>query len=94
MPKPSDGRSSQAIAFEWAFTVMTIALEMVVPGLLGYWLDQRLGTKVVFLLLGFLLGAALAGMALARIAGWRKASKADQKNGKRQKDDDGLGSAD
>ena len=48
--------------------VMTIAAEMVVPGLAGYWLDKQLGTKALFLLLGFVLGGVLAGLGLARIA--------------------------
>ena len=38
------------------------------PGLAGYWLDQRLGTRVLFLLLGFAAGFVLAGLALMRIA--------------------------
>ncbi len=57
-----------AIALEWSATIMTISLEMVVPGLLGYWLDQRLGTRIVFLLIGFALGGVLASLALMRIA--------------------------
>ena len=35
---------------------MVVALEMVLPGLAGYWLDKRLGTVVLFMLLGFGLG--------------------------------------
>jgi len=65
---PPADRSSIAIALEWSTTIMTIAAEMVVPGLAGYWLDQRLGTKALFLLLGFVLGGVLAGFGLARIA--------------------------
>jgi F0F1-type ATP synthase assembly protein I len=57
-----------AIAFEWSATVMTISAEMVVPGLMGYWLDQQLGTRALFLLVGFALGGTLAGMQLMRIA--------------------------
>jgi hypothetical protein len=57
-----------AIAFEWSATIMTISAEMVVPGLLGYWLDQKLGTRVLFLLLGFALGGVLATLGLMRIA--------------------------
>jgi F0F1-type ATP synthase assembly protein I len=57
-----------ALAFEWSATVMTIAAEMVLPGLAGYWLDQRLGTGVLFLLVGFAMGGILAMMALMRIA--------------------------
>lgn len=32
---------------------MTVSLEMVLPGVIGVWLDGRLGTKLVFALLGF-----------------------------------------
>ena len=47
---------------------MTIALEMVVPGLIGHWLDTKLGTRAVFLLIGFAVGGLLAALGLARIA--------------------------
>ncbi|MGD9721735.1 MAG: AtpZ/AtpI family protein [Pirellulales bacterium] len=57
-----------ALAFEWAITITTISATMVLPGLLGYWLDQRLGTRVVFMLLGFAIGGVLAASALLRIA--------------------------
>jgi hypothetical protein len=57
-----------AIAFQWAATTMTISAEMVVPGLIGYWLDQKLGTRVLFLLIGFGLGGTLATLGLMRIA--------------------------
>lgn len=93
MSQPADDRSAQAIAYEWAARVMTISLEMVVPGLLGYWLDQRLGTKAVFLLCGFALGAVLAGTALAKIARQRVRPKAERGNEDRS-DVDGMGSAD
>ncbi len=61
-------RSPVAIAFEWSATVMTIAAEMVVPGLMGHWLDTKLGTRAVFLLIGFAMGGLLAALSLARIA--------------------------
>lgn len=61
-------RSPMAIALEWSVTIMTIAAEMVLPGLGGYWLDKQLGTRAVFLLLGFALGGLLAALGLARIA--------------------------
>ncbi len=81
----SDGRSPVAIAFEWSAVIMTLSLEMVVPGLLGYLVDQWLGTRVVFLLLGFALGGTLASLGLMRIAkgkrggasGYGKRSKSD-----------------
>ena len=71
-----------AIAFEWSATVMTISAEMVIPGLMGYWLDQRLGTRALFLLVGFAIGGTLAGMQLMRIANKRTG----QYHGKNQYD--------
>jgi hypothetical protein len=47
------------VALEWVGRITTVALEMVLPGLAGSWLDQRWGT-------GFL---ALAGFALGITAG-------------------------
>ncbi|HEX4144027.1 MAG TPA: AtpZ/AtpI family protein [Pirellulales bacterium] len=48
---------------------MTIAAEMVVPGLIGHWLDVKLDLKTpIFLLIGFMLGGLLAALSLARIA--------------------------
>lgn len=63
-----DGRSAAARAAEWASRIMTISLEMVLPGLAGYWLDTKLGTQVVFLLVGFALGGYLAFLQLKAIA--------------------------
>jgi F0F1-type ATP synthase assembly protein I len=37
--------------------IVSVAMEMVLPGLAGwYWIDRRLGTKIVFLVLGLVLG--------------------------------------
>ena len=57
-----------AVAYTWAARVMVISFEMVAPGLLGLWLDQRLGTKVLFLTLGLVLGMTIGMMHLLRIA--------------------------
>lgn len=48
-----------AIAYTWAARVMTVSIEMVAPGLLGYWVDKQLGTVVLFLVLGLALGMVL-----------------------------------
>ena len=61
-----------AKAVEWATIAMTVAAEMVVPGLIGHWLDQRLGdffeTRIVlFVLLGFAGGLVLAIWHLLRM---------------------------
>ena len=41
---------------------------MVVPSMLGLWLDQLLGTRLVFLFVGLALGMTLSTMGLLRIA--------------------------
>jgi F0F1-type ATP synthase assembly protein I len=73
---PADDRSAVAIAWAWASRIMVIAAEMVVPGLLGYYfLDQWLGTRVLFLLLGLALGMILAIMHLVRMTAELTSSK-------------------
>jgi hypothetical protein len=57
---PSDDRSPAAIAYGWASRIMVVAMEMVLPGLAGHWLDEKLGTKVLFLLIGLALGSTAA----------------------------------
>jgi hypothetical protein len=65
-----------AIALEWSATIMTIATEMVAPGLVGHWLDAKLALRIpVFLLIGFALGGLLATLSLARIAKNRGAGR-------------------
>jgi F0F1-type ATP synthase assembly protein I len=64
----ADGRSAMAKATEWVSRIMTISLGMVLPGLAGYWLDTRLGTIPLFLLVGFALGGLLAFGQLRAIA--------------------------
>jgi len=55
-----DDRSPAARAAQWSTRIMTVSLEMVLPGLAGYWLDGKLGTKVLFMLIGFALGGFAA----------------------------------
>ncbi len=53
---PPDERSALALGMAWASRVTTICLEMVIPGLIGHWADQWLGTGFVLLVLGVILG--------------------------------------
>jgi hypothetical protein len=46
---------------------MVVALMMVLPGLAGHWLDERLGTVVLFLLIGLGLGFTAAALQLMQI---------------------------
>lgn len=57
-----------AKATEWVSRIITISLGMVLPGLAGYWLDTKLGTLPLFLLVGFALGGMLAFGQLRAIA--------------------------
>jgi hypothetical protein len=56
---PSDDRSPLSAGLQWTSRITGVALEMVMPGLAGHWLDQKLGTVAVFLLLGVVLGFIL-----------------------------------
>jgi hypothetical protein len=46
---------------------MVVALMMVLPALAGHWLDERLGTVVLFLLIGLGLGCLAATFQLMQI---------------------------
>ena len=64
---PSDDRTQTAKAYQWATRIMVVALEMVLPGLAGSWVDRQLGTKILFTLLGFAGGCTAAVMHLIRM---------------------------
>ena len=65
---PVDDRSPQALGWALASHIMAISLEMVLPGLLGLWMDRKLGTPLVFLVLGLIFGAVAGTMQLMRFA--------------------------
>lgn len=67
MTDPLDDRSAYAVAAQWVSRIMAVAMEMVLPGLLGLWLDSRLGTRVLFALLGFGVGIPVAVWHLVRM---------------------------
>jgi F0F1-type ATP synthase assembly protein I len=56
MENPPDDRSSYASAMQWVSRITSIGIEMVLPGLIGYWIDLRLGTKPLLLIFGVILG--------------------------------------
>jgi hypothetical protein len=45
MATPNDRRSPLAIGLEWVSRITAVALAMVLPGLLGYWLDRKFETS-------------------------------------------------
>lgn len=55
-----DDRSPIAKSFSKASEVTSISIMMIVPGLVGYWIDQKVGSVLVFTLLGLALGMGVA----------------------------------
>jgi F0F1-type ATP synthase assembly protein I len=88
MEHSPDDRSAVARAAEWGSRVTAISLEMVVPGLIGLWIDRELGTVMVFLVLGMVLGVTAGMVHLIRmvtVAGQGQPS--DRKPGERKPPD-------
>jgi hypothetical protein len=54
-----------------------VSLEMVLPGLVGYALDDWLGTKVLFMLVGFALGCTAATVHLIQLIRVEKSRPVD-----------------
>jgi len=71
--KSPDDRSPMAIAMEWSVRLTTIALEMTLPVAGGYWLDGRVKTLPLFVIVGAVLGFVLGMYQLLQIA--RQADK-------------------
>lgn len=61
---PEDDRASSVKAMDWASRVTSSSLMMVLPALGGYWVDQKLGTLILFTFLGLVIGMAGAGWQL------------------------------
>jgi hypothetical protein len=55
-----------ALAMEWVSRITTVALEMVLPGIGGQWIDARYGTSV-FGPIGFVLGLVVGMWHLLRM---------------------------
>lgn len=55
-----------ALAIEWVSRITTVALEMVLPGILGAWLDGKWGTSFLGLV-GFAFGVAVGLWHLLRM---------------------------
>jgi len=72
--------SPMAKAMAWTSRVTTISLEMVLPGLAGLWVDQKLGTEPVLLLIGMGLGFTLGIYQLVKLgeAERKKSSRSEE----------------
>ena len=56
----------------WSARITSIALEMALPALGGYWLDGKLATGYLLTVIGALVGMALGTVGLIRLAGARQ----------------------
>ncbi len=56
MSDSPDDRPPLARAIAWSSLIVSIGLEMALPGAVGYWLDRKWGTTPALLILGVLLG--------------------------------------
>lgn len=76
---------AQAIA--WSTRITTICLEMVIPAVIGRWLDQWLGTGMVFVVIGATAGMIAGMVHLVRIANSDLAASADGRSDRDDKRD-------
>jgi len=64
----SNEPSFHALLYQWAARSSVIALEMVIPAVIGVGLDRLFGTVVLFAILGVIFGMALGFWQLIRFA--------------------------
>jgi hypothetical protein len=65
-----DRRPPLVVAAEWTSRITAISLEMVLPGLIGFWIGRLLGSlfwAIVLLVLGGILGMTTAIIHLVRL---------------------------
>lgn len=62
-----DDRSAMSKAMAMATSVTSVALEMVLPVFLGYWLDTKLGTRALFAIVGGAVGLTAGIWNLVRL---------------------------
>jgi F0F1-type ATP synthase assembly protein I len=78
--EPVDDRSATAQALSKASQVTSISLMMIIPAIIGYFIDQRLNTLILFTALGLMIGMAGAIWQLVQFVKFQD----------RQSDTDGL----
>lgn len=83
VPPAPDSRSVMARAYSWAGRIITVAMEMVVPGVVGVWIDKQLGTIALFTVIGFGGGLVLGMWHLLKMTS-RKGEPTEQAPQRRQ----------
>ena len=83
METPPEQRSPVAVASQWASRVMAVSFEMVLPGMFGYWVDRKLGTVALFMLVGFAFGVTAAVWHLIQMTSSEKNKRLSSEGGRR-----------
>ncbi|MDP6444888.1 MAG: AtpZ/AtpI family protein [Pirellulaceae bacterium] len=73
-----------AEAMSWVSRVMTVSLEMVLPGIAGRWVDGRLDTGSVFTFAGFAMGMVVGIYHLLSMTGAASKSAGDDPNSREE----------
>ena len=68
MSRPDESRSKIAVGMDWATRATSIGLEFVIPALFGAYLDQKIGSSPLCVLLGAFLGFGMGMIHILRIA--------------------------
>jgi len=77
------------VAMEWVSRITALAMAMVLPGLLGYWIDSKIGTRFLAPV-GFVLGIVGGIWSLLALTGAvksRRATHKDRSSGSRDASD-------
>jgi F0F1-type ATP synthase assembly protein I len=83
-----DDRSPIAMAVAWTSRITTISVQMIAPGIVGYLVDRKLGTKALFTLIGFAIGMALGMWQLVRVAQSSNQNNLEKNGGELPGDDE------
>lgn len=65
--QPRDDSSPIVVAMQWSSRITTISLELIVPVLIGYWLDRLWGSLPLLIIVGVIIGFATATLSLMRL---------------------------
>ena len=68
MTRPDESRSKLAVGMDWATRATSIGLEFVIPALLGAYLDQKIGSSPLCVLIGAFLGFGIGMVHILKIA--------------------------
>ena len=87
MTENGDDRSPMSKALATASQITTIGLTMILPALIGYFIDQWAGTVLLFVVLGLIFGVASAILQLSKLVA--QLNRASQILNSPQSKDDG-----